>query len=470
MTLGTNTRTELRALLDAMCEESFDDAQLDRLEQLLAESEEARAFYVEYMSMHASPERYVVGDTLESHDAPMALAISRTSTTQVGGPAARGAGGWLSPLAIAAGVALAAAVALALLLVSPGSSGAGDDIASLPPVAPVPMATLVDASTAEWADLPGTDEAMLTSGAELGVNALHLQSGSAQFILESGAVVTAMGDTRFEIAGANRVFLRQGRIVAHVPERALGFTVDGPGILVVDHGTDFGVHLNETGVAEVHVFQGKVTASLVNDAGVVTQTTPLDAEHGARLTPREFIVRPIAADRRLFAATAKPLPLFNTGRGLTLGKSDQHWVVEGGNVERRNAVVSQNPNYVPNEPDKSQWVSFDPTGTARSGTQMTFTTRFDMTGLQPDSARIHGRFSVDNKVTAIRINGHEIAVPEHPWEWAGFTRFSITEGFKPGVNTLQFVVLNHPVDGNSHPMALRVELAGTAIPAEEDPN
>ena len=44
---------ELRALLDALCEESITGAQVQRLEELVLTHPEAEAYYVQYMSLHA---------------------------------------------------------------------------------------------------------------------------------------------------------------------------------------------------------------------------------------------------------------------------------------------------------------------------------------------------------------------------------------------------------------------------------
>src|SRR5262249_53055431 len=44
---------ELRALLDALCEESINAEQVQRLEELVLARPEAEAYYVQYMSLHA---------------------------------------------------------------------------------------------------------------------------------------------------------------------------------------------------------------------------------------------------------------------------------------------------------------------------------------------------------------------------------------------------------------------------------
>src|SRR5262245_44601222 len=44
---------ELRALLDALCEEAITPEQLARLEQVVLGDPQAEAYYVQYMSLHA---------------------------------------------------------------------------------------------------------------------------------------------------------------------------------------------------------------------------------------------------------------------------------------------------------------------------------------------------------------------------------------------------------------------------------
>ena len=44
---------ELRALLDALCEESATEEQVRRLEELVLNRPEAEAYYIQFMSLHA---------------------------------------------------------------------------------------------------------------------------------------------------------------------------------------------------------------------------------------------------------------------------------------------------------------------------------------------------------------------------------------------------------------------------------
>jgi hypothetical protein len=85
---------------------------------------------------------------------------------------------------------------------------------------------------------------------------------------------------------------------------------------------------------------------------------------------------------------------------------------------------------------------------------------FDLTGLEPSTAVITGRWTSDNVGPAVRLNGQE----------TGFTSdgsfpllgnpFTIASGFIDGTNTLDFVVNNAGTVAN--PTGFRCELSGTA--------
>ena len=68
----------------------------------------------------------------------------------------------------------------------------------------------------------------------------------------------AEGPAEIEILDESRVVCRLGRLRAHVPEPARGFAVLAPSFELVDLGTEFGLSVLDNGMAEVHVFDGKV--------------------------------------------------------------------------------------------------------------------------------------------------------------------------------------------------------------------
>ncbi len=95
-------------------------------------------------------------------------------------------------------------------------------------------------------------------GAALSSEPLKLQSGFAEIRFGSGAAVILEGPAEFRTLGANRGELLSGRATATVPKGAEGFTVETPFAKVVDLGTAFGVSVEPSVGAEIHVFTGRV--------------------------------------------------------------------------------------------------------------------------------------------------------------------------------------------------------------------
>lgn len=98
-----------------------------------------------------------------------------------------------------------------------------------------------------------------------------------------------------------------------------------------------------------------------------------------------------------------------------------------------------------------------------SGTYV-YRTTFDQTGLVASTARIEGRWLVDNTGLDIIINGQSTGIQQLTG-FRSFSSFVIDDGFVSGINMLDFVVFNAPLPtGTINPSGLRVEMVGTAVP------
>jgi ELWxxDGT repeat protein len=87
-----------------------------------------------------------------------------------------------------------------------------------------------------------------------------------------------------------------------------------------------------------------------------------------------------------------------------------------------------------------------------------YQTTFDLTGFDSSTAQLTGRFTGDNEMLDILINGHSTGISNNNGgEWGGWTPFTISSGFQSGANTLVFRIHN---DGSS--TGLRVEVTGSA--------
>ncbi len=171
---------------------------------------------------------------------------------------------------------------------------------------------------------------------------------------------------------------------------------------------------------------------------------------------------------------AAPIPgLFNTGvddTGTPLvggnGVIDPHYVILSGPGDENYpipAVTYFNGAYFADQPGgtngDSRWISVNRNGSNGSSGTYDFQTTFSLTGLDPGTASITGKFAADNHITQTLING--VVVPGATSNtFAAYTDFSISSDFVSGLNTLEFIVLD---DGA--PMALRVDsLVGSASP------
>ena len=86
----------------------------------------------------------------------------------------------------------------------------------------------------------------------------ELLAGTAELEFYNGASVTLEAPASLEVVSENGGVLHHGKLRAHVPHHAQGFTITTKEIELVDLGTSFGMEVSEDKGTEVHVFDGKV--------------------------------------------------------------------------------------------------------------------------------------------------------------------------------------------------------------------
>jgi hypothetical protein len=175
----------------------------------------------------------------------------------------------------AAGIAAAAAVVMLALVICPQRSGA--------------VATLAHSAGAKWAT------ATMASGARLKPGWLRLEKGAVVVEYDRGARVVLEGPAEFEIRGDNAGALRSGKLRAHVPESAHGFSVETPQFTAVDIGTEFGCDLSLAGIGELHVFAGQVD---FHNGDTRSPASHLRENHAVRI--EHGVATPIAARPHAF--------------------------------------------------------------------------------------------------------------------------------------------------------------------------
>ncbi|HME43739.1 MAG TPA: hypothetical protein VKF36_11680 [Syntrophorhabdales bacterium] len=193
-------------------------------------------------------------------------------------------------------------------------------------------------------------------------------------------------------------------------------------------------------------------------------------------------------------AEAAPIPgLYDTGVNssnalLSAGATDPHYMLTqsvdpsfpGPNAIVVGPATAGNPTagypFTPNGPwmdnaSNSQWIAPQeyvytgvPTGNGMSAGAYTYTTTFNLAGLNPATAVITGEWAADDEGLNILINGNSTGLTYNAEAYGSFQSFTISSGFVSGVNTLAFEVGNIALG----PTGLQVDnLSGTASPVRE---
>jgi len=260
MKLSDQEILELHELLDGLVENNLSADKRKRLEEWLTDSDEARRQYVAYLDMSASLAHYAE-ERVSDETADVVKRSLSTKLVQFVTP-------WL-PLA---------ALILFGLYVFFGYQ-AQDPLllekelveADISPVVPgyrlrdeETVAVLTRAVGLSWDKSANFRPSV---GASLAASSLRIAQGIAQLELVDGATLILEGPVEYELIHGNAGSLKRGKLRAHVPKVAVGFTVGLPRGDVIDLGTEFGIEVHEDQSAELYVYRGKVRYQGVDQAG-----------------------------------------------------------------------------------------------------------------------------------------------------------------------------------------------------------
>jgi hypothetical protein len=149
----------------------------------------------------------------------------------------------------------------------------------------------------------------------------------------------------------------------------------------------------------------------------------------------------------------------DAGNPIAVGQNDPHYVNLATGLPL--LVMQNHPAWLGNDA-QSRWIGFTAQGTDNQPAgQFTFRTQFNLSGYDAQTAALTFLLAVDNTLNDIRINGNSTGIATSGFAgWNG--PFTISSGFVAGLNTLDFVWTNEGPGAN--PSALRVKIAGTAVP------
>lgn len=323
---------ELSRLIGRALDDVLEESERARLNEILTDNEAARPHYLRYISLHSTlattagnQARHEV-DELKRRLASLNLA----SANALGGPADEPSSTPISLPATNLPIhSVGAIAALLLVILVPAivyfSSGLfprhrqateqfladhanSDRPGSVEPVGGNVARVSYVSSTARW-QYPN-DSYAVESSVRAG-NTLVLAQGEVELLYDTGAKLLLLGPAEFlvqDIGGE----LRRGGLVASVPEAGHGFTIETPHGRVIDLGTEFGVVVDDFGVSEVCVFEGKVEAFPTGLADA--RTKKIELTKGRALQWSNDTLVSMDADLKRFAsALSVASPTFSGG-------------------------------------------------------------------------------------------------------------------------------------------------------------
>ncbi len=251
--------SEVRKLLDSLCDETITPEQMGRLEELILSDPAAEALYIEYMQMHAGFLREFGGastapGTEDETTGPDPGMLAGEVKNRHAGSASPSRwphvlshvvkwGGWAAALFLVAmfaplgpwgrrngPVAVAPSASLPPLASAraPASAPAPSPIpVSVPApaskVAPEEgLAVVVEIAGVEWEP---SQARRPTLGNVVPAGRLRFRSGRVTLAFLNGILLTLEGPADLDVKSIDRVFCHQGKLRAQVPEGAEGFMV-----------------------------------------------------------------------------------------------------------------------------------------------------------------------------------------------------------------------------------------------------
>lgn len=257
---------ELQQLLNQLCDEGLEPAAMSRLDEILNTHPAARQEYVAFMRVNAQLMwRYRTGDLADrvaeelaqenvasEREAVTTADVSPSQSRQTDDQASPNRAARRLSGRITVGLLLLTIVGFGMLLQFAGNGlqqggttanhGAGF------------IATLRISSGIVWFN----EHTPVNVGERIEPGTIVVDQGEAELVFDSGARVIVSGPAELRLDSPLAAHLEYGDIVAHMPEAAVGFQLSTDSANYIDRGTEFGLHAEEDGSSEVHVFRGQV--------------------------------------------------------------------------------------------------------------------------------------------------------------------------------------------------------------------
>jgi ferric-dicitrate binding protein FerR (iron transport regulator) len=319
MSLTDKDILELTGLCSAVVDETLTDKQHDQLTHWLANSDEARQFYVRAMALSASLFSYAAELQTEHPDA--------------GGGSAAGMKFLGRFKWIASFVAIAACVAIAVWVGRDWRRSKQQVARTVD--ADMYVARLTGYTDCRWSD--GSSPVQLYGRLSKGQR-VEVAAGLAEITFDSGAQVVLQGPASLQVNSAWSATLSRGTLKASIPPEAMGFSILNPTVEVVDIGTEFTMFTDASGAAtDVLVLKGEVEAA---PHSTVDQQNIVLREKESRRFASSGVVPMRDGEQQVLAKLATTAPIEH----FTPPTSAAHWSFDEADGDTFKAGVSRLPN------------------------------------------------------------------------------------------------------------------------------
>ncbi len=164
-------------------------------------------------------------------------------------------------------------------------------------------------------------------------SSLELIQGTVELTFDSGVRGIFQAPETLTLIDQRHLSLKRGTAWFHVPPKAVGFEVRTPRLQIVDLGTEFGVVSKPDGMDEIHVFSGKVEATVLNAAAAPES---LVAGESRTVSPQGALTQIDARPERFLTKLPTSLPYLH----WSFDETDSRFATDGshpvaGHVENK---------------------------------------------------------------------------------------------------------------------------------------
>jgi hypothetical protein len=288
---------ELRQWLNDHCNGTLDEASAALLDRRLASDAAARQQYAEWMAVEAALNRSC-GECTPRVEVPVDPNVAVATVAQRAGGAR-----WAAMLVIAASLVAVALSSSLLTRLWIGGDSTRPISSSVKQPGEAPLARITSTLNCRWKQP--------ARGAGFGTklcagDQLDLEAGLAEVTFESGVQIILEGPATLDLRDATEAILVDGRLAASIPSEARQPRLRVERFVAFEPGSEFGLMADSSGGGEVHVFSGRVSASLINELGETLETMRLSKSEGVRVSPAARTMTKVTADGDQFVRSLSP--------------------------------------------------------------------------------------------------------------------------------------------------------------------